>query len=314
MKIILQIDGGAARGYLPLCALSKIENEIKKPIISVIDLMSGTSTGSIICGCLSAGIPVKSVKHMYEEKIPALFKPRFILNPFRYVKGVFDRSKFIAVLKSMFNTYSAIDKKNRMFDIRGTVYMSTAYDLVSDRTLFFKSDSLQDAYLSIIDVISWSALSAAYYFDKMTALVSGKWRVFQDGGQGIKNCTLMDCVDEYEQRWPNETCTIISLGCGYSKKVNTFNDVKTWGLIDQVKAFFGQARNESTKDQVRRALHRAERNPKLSVYRIDLGLEEKCLEFTFADINTLKILGDIYCKDKNIQRVIESISSSLNNL
>jgi patatin-like phospholipase/acyl hydrolase len=294
MRILLQIDGGAARGYLPVCALEAIEQELGKPILSVTDLMSGTSTGSIITGCLAAGVPVKQIKNMYEKKIPELFKGRFVLNPFRYFKGVFDRDKFVKALKSILEHYGTIDNKFRLYDIKNTTYMSTAYDLISDRTMFFKSDAVHDAYLSIVDVISWSALSAVYYFGKIKTIVSGKWRVFQDGGQGIKNCTLSDCLDEYEKRWPTEECLIISLGCGYSNKVNTLKEVEKWGVIDQIKAFLGQARNESTTDQVRRALDRANRNNKLSVFRIDLAMADKYLDFMFCDMTKLQDLSKKY--------------------
>lgn len=45
---ILSIDGGGIRGIIPLTILSHLEEDTKKPIAQLFDVITGTSTGGII--------------------------------------------------------------------------------------------------------------------------------------------------------------------------------------------------------------------------------------------------------------------------
>ncbi|MEH2366197.1 patatin-like phospholipase family protein [Nostoc sp.] len=45
---ILTIDGGGIRGIIPTIILAKIERRKQKPIFSLFDLISGTSSGGIL--------------------------------------------------------------------------------------------------------------------------------------------------------------------------------------------------------------------------------------------------------------------------
>jgi patatin-like phospholipase/acyl hydrolase len=213
MKIIVQNDGGAARGLIELIGMHHIEQKVGIDFRKIAALFSGTSTGSLVCGCIAAGVSVFNLLITYTKYIPLLFKGRKFFNPRRWSKGVFDRKPFLKVINETLDKYAVKDnKKGRKLKDLVKPYMSTAYDLVEERTMFFKSMMAKDAYLDLVDVMSWSALSAANYFGAIDAVIREVWHRFQDGGQGIKNCTLLDCIDECEMS--HKGISIRKLGSG----------------------------------------------------------------------------------------------------
>jgi len=71
-KRILALDGGGIRGALTLGFLEKMEAELRSQhanenllLSDYFDLIGGTSTGSIIAGCLAIGMDVAEVKKKY---------------------------------------------------------------------------------------------------------------------------------------------------------------------------------------------------------------------------------------------------------
>ena len=143
--------------------------------------------------------------------------------------------------------------------------MATTFNLCSQRTHFIKSWSSHDSQRSIIDVISWSALSALYYFDKINApdyewvndLPNGSVRqetgaVFQDGGQGMNNCTLgfdlVECLAKDAR-----DVFILSLGTGDPDLSESYKKTSRARVVRQAINFISQARNESRPNQVRAA-------------------------------------------------------------
>ena len=76
MKRCLQIDGGGIKGIIPAIVLASIEETVGKPCHEIFDLMSGCSTGSIIAGCLAAGVPASNIRDLYLKRGAQLFTPR----------------------------------------------------------------------------------------------------------------------------------------------------------------------------------------------------------------------------------------------
>ena len=72
-KRILALDGGGIRGALTLGYLQKIEDILREQngnnpdfrLCDYFDLIGGTSTGSIIAGCLAIGMKVEEIKEKY---------------------------------------------------------------------------------------------------------------------------------------------------------------------------------------------------------------------------------------------------------
>ncbi len=81
-KRILSLAGGGVRGLVTLGALETIEHMLQTQagdpryrLSDHFDLICGTSTGSIIATGLALGWQVSTIKAMYDELCPVLFKP-----------------------------------------------------------------------------------------------------------------------------------------------------------------------------------------------------------------------------------------------
>lgn len=250
MKYILQIDGGGIRGIIPAIVLSRIEEITESPSAKLFDLITGSSTGTIIGGACASDIPAKLVADLYINDGKRLFSPRNRLNPVNIFKSKYDRNRFIEIIKSVTG--------NRPMNKLSTDFMATAYNMCTERTQFIKSWDNHHGSFDITDVISWSALSAPYYFGKINVpnfryedndMVGA---VFQDGGQSLYNNTLNYIMTEIlANGWEKEGVTIVSLGTGSGHGVHhPYSKMSKKGMLDQIKAFFFQAYNEAILDPV----------------------------------------------------------------
>ncbi|HOD13642.1 MAG TPA: patatin-like phospholipase family protein [Spirochaetota bacterium] len=277
---ILQIDGGGIRGIIPSVICAAIEERKGEPISRLFDMISGTSTGAILGGALAAGIPAARVRDLYLAEGPALFNPRFFLNPKRWTEGKYDRGKF----RERFGTVIGDVNIGEVL----TRYVATTFNLSSGRTHFVNSVDPKDAGYRLLDVISWSALSAANYFGKINAPefawdhyapdgtvdATRTGATFQDGGQGINNCTLNNDMSEVLAR-DHDDVLILSLGCGSSDLYVPYEKTSKKGFVAQVFAYFSQARNESTINQVLAAKYVEKHRPGIRTFRLDAFIPAK---------------------------------------
>ena len=286
-KKILQIDGGGLKGIIPAVILDNLEKKLGKPCCEVFDLITGTSTGAIIGGVLASGATdAHTLRLMYVEKGAKLFTPRVSVMPFLgtiFGGSKYSREPFIEYLKR----YTS---EKKMRELR-TLFMATAMNNCSRRTHFIYSDDEYERNYPVWEVISWSALSAVAYFGKInvpefvwddvlpdgTIVGDIKGAVFQDGGQGINNCTLgAASTTAIAKRWFDEQVIILSLGCGdYHERV-PYEVASKSGLIEEVSGFLTQARGESTTVQYMGARYLSvARKENYTLIRINCNLPKK---------------------------------------
>jgi patatin-like phospholipase/acyl hydrolase len=253
---ILQIDGGGMKGVIPAVILDNFEKVIGKPCCKVFDLITGTSTGAILGGILASGVtPAETLRKMYVNDWPKLFRPRVPLMPIAgaLFGSIYDRKPLIEQLQK----YTG----NKKMKEAATSFMATTMNLCSGRTHYVYSDDPVEQDFFIWQVISWSALSAVAFFGKINEpdfvwddfLPNGKvvedvkGGVFQDGGQGVNNCTLgAATVTSIAKRWFDEEVIILSLGCGDYHRTIPYEEASRTGLIKQIFRFIPEARKEAS--------------------------------------------------------------------
>jgi len=311
MKRILQIDGGGIMGVIPSTIMAQLEERTNKPLCDCFDLITGTSTGAIIGGAISAGVSARQIASLYLDKGRDLFTKRSLWVPF--VRSKYDRGPFITeIAQTQTENRDEQGQKIPLGDIKlsdlNTLFMATAFNLCSRRTHFIKSWYQKDQPYPLVDVISWSALSAAYYFGKINR-ADYKWchyepdglesyeccrypspsskppnhssqkegAVFQDGGQGAHNNTLGYILMEImTNSWTqDEEIYILSLGSGDLNPYVPYNQAVKISSLKQILLSFFQARGESIVDQVLAALHVSHINPKIHFKRLDKTLSNK---------------------------------------
>jgi uncharacterized protein len=280
---ILQIDGGGIRGIIPAIVCAAIEEKKGAPIHGLFDMISGTSTGAILGGALAAGIPASRVRDLYLNDGPSLFDPRFFLNPKRWLEGKYDREAFRKKVRAIIGDMT-------IGEVR-TKYAATTFNLSSGRTHFINSTDPRDAGYRLLDVITWSAFSAANYFGKINA-PEFTWdhyapdgtvdaprtgATFQDGGQGVHNCTLSNDLAEVLAR-DHRDALILSIGCGNPDLYVPYEKTSKKGFVAQVVAYFGQARNESTINQVLEAKYVEKLRPGIRTFRLDVFIPANMAE------------------------------------
>ncbi len=301
-RFILQVDGGGILGATPALVLAQLELSLQKEtgnsdflLRDMLDLCCGTSTGAIISGLVAAGVPAREIYFFYRKDGLRLFQKSKNLFLTRLFRPKFRRRDFMVVLHRILDQYSA--EKSRYITLgdlpRKTMLMTTAYNLCSRRTHFIKSSDPADHDIHLCEAIAWSALSAAYYFGKISApryewllknndtppvTLKRKGAVFQDGGQGTQNCTLSFVLNEIlAQNWGNddEEVIIISLGTGNKTRSMPYEKADEMSDVGQTMRFFlNQARDESTTIQEMAGWYVQQKRPNIKVFRLDYETKE----------------------------------------
>lgn len=261
---IYQNDGGGLRGcgsaiipaYVELMSGSRMNN--------LFQFFSGTSVGSILCALYAAGVPAGSVAKMLEQEGANLFVEKGFFERLRDPNKAKYHRKFL---------YERIEKElnavgvSKMKDLKSKLAI-TAFGLYANKTHYICSWDPAYAELKIVDVVAWSALSAANYFGKIV-VPDFKWtnryqvdapqdmagEVFQDGGQGIHNSTAEDALITalFGLGWLRsiESVYMLSVGCGSQRLVApSLKSVADDGWVKQIMNYMSQARGESTCDQI----------------------------------------------------------------
>ena len=282
MRKILQIDGGGVRGIIPLAILVEIEKNIG-PCYKNFDLMSGTSTGSIICGMLAAGIPAQVLYDLYVKDGKKLFKKKSWLSSIFGSK--YDRSDLLETMHEMLRIYG---RGTKLGDVR-TNFMSTTFNGVTGRTHFQMSWDNYHRGLDLVQVVAWSSLSAVHYFGpiavpdyeydmdyQVTTPYRTKGAVFYDGGQGRNNCTLNEVITTAVIKdYIHEECHILSLGTGSQKLYLPYKDVLEKSKISELKSYVTEERQEGVYDQLHKAKALGSHLPNLKIHRMDCVLAAK---------------------------------------
>jgi patatin-like phospholipase/acyl hydrolase len=74
---VLALDGGGVRGIFTAALLAGLEEDIRRPVVDVFDLVVGTSTGGIIALALGAGLTPREILEFYVSEKGRIFPNRF---------------------------------------------------------------------------------------------------------------------------------------------------------------------------------------------------------------------------------------------
>ncbi len=181
MKTVLSIDGGGVRGIIPLASLVRMESKEGALSRDFIDMVAGTSTGSIIAAAIALGISARGTLALYRNLAHRVFERlpwwKILLNKgnHRYI------SDFAA--ETLTQIGADVPLNSLPIDV-----MITAKNVHTGRTDFFVKDgpgnmrrwgtmSLKDAVLA--------SIAAPTYFPAHSATVLGEEGTWVDGGVGV---------------------------------------------------------------------------------------------------------------------------------
>lgn len=226
MKTILSIDGGGIRGFIPAYVLNNLQQRLDRPIVNYFDMISGTSTGSIIAVGLASptiGGPkftTRQILDFYAAEAHKIFSnPRFKL-------CTLFRSKYDST-----NLHLLLREKvgDVLFGDMLTNVMIPTYDITNRRPYFFKSWKDRSSQITADKIVSASC-SAPLFFDPMRIdFPSEQDTRYMIDGATVANNPTMCAYTEARRLWGDEDVFIVSLGCGDTSDPIEATDKKRWG-------------------------------------------------------------------------------------
>lgn len=226
-KRVLCLSGGGAKGMLTCTMLKNFQKKIGVPLHEFFDIIIGTSTGAIIGSMLSAGIDIEKIDKMYQENIKKIFTNQ---NPWylpwrRVTRPKYDREVVVRAMKQCLDEVG-ISKYGEL----KTKFICSSVNVCTKENTFFKSTSEKYKDRLITDIVKYS-FSAPIYFGIVRDDYENTFR--GDGGLGTTNFPMIQGLMEAMSENPSEI-EVYSFGTGYSNDDVSFEEVKSWGNIDEV--------------------------------------------------------------------------------
>jgi hypothetical protein len=223
---ILSIDGGGIRGVYPAHILKCISERLEIKIDDHFDMISGTSTGSIIAAALACRVNPEEIVNMYKEHGPAIFTKKRSLWPSKIkfaFHSLYDNTYLVEILTLVFG-----DKK--LGDISKPLILP-ATDIGCGGVHVFKSqyskNFTRDKGVLLRDAVVASC-SAPIYFDPKRV---GDY-LLADGGLWANNPSLASVIDAHNcLKIALKDIRVLSLGTGQTKTMYGVKTARKWGFI-----------------------------------------------------------------------------------
>jgi len=296
VKRILCLSGGGVRGIAQVQVLKVLEEQYRKPLCEVYDLIIGTSAGAINASVIATGkISMRDLSNMYEDLMKKIFKKRFGIFPIpKYDRKIFE-NEWAKIIGDF------------LFSEAKTKLIITTVDLVSDTNIFYKSwhENHNDTQLKDIVLRSFAApLYFGQIADKKNKMV------YSDGGLGSANFPLMEAKLQAEAfGWyhDGEEVEIHAVGALFDDKKQSFDEVSHDSWIQQILDFLkpsdgGLARLQSRVDQLRMMEYICSKIPTIKFKYWDSHIENTKL--SLDDIQYCgyyRYLGSLMAQDPLIQ-------------
>jgi predicted acylesterase/phospholipase RssA len=267
--IALAVDGGGIKGLIVARALAALEKELGgKPLIEhpSIQILTGTSTGSLITAGIALGMTAQEIAESYIEAAEVVFPPLFPKWIPPNLQGI------LKILRGLIrpSLYSGEGQKRFLRDLVGKktgnpdltlgelqkrlrpdqALIITVVDINERRTHFLKSYEEHDA-----DWKLWEAVQATASAPSFLPVLHRQGRYYTDGGAGsYGNPGYIGAHEAVNwQGYDPKDVTVFSFGTGWVNDVNFEKahrapnvwNLISWGLNFPLIAIGDAARSQS---------------------------------------------------------------------
>lgn len=224
---ILSIDGGGIRGAFPARILANLEKMWGTNCANKVDMLSGTSTGSILAAAAAVKAPMSTVVSMYENQGPTIFS-REMLSSMLGLLEVAYRSMYSN--KVLGNVLQSVLGELTMGQVEIPLILPAA-DIGTSRIHAFRScftPELQQDKNTLVKEAVLASCSAPMYFDPTA--VNG--HLYTDGGLWANNSTLVAMLDAQKKLGVAlSDLRVISVGVGHPKEAYKIQENQEWGIF-----------------------------------------------------------------------------------
>lgn len=213
--MILSIRGGGIKGLIPACILADFEERNGVRCRDAFDLIVGTSTGGILALGLSRGIKATSIRDMYLEQGPSIFKRRF-----------WSRCGLFGAKYDLNNLRRALDGvfgRDSLGECAKVMVCATAVD--TGRSAFIKS--WKTPHISIVEAACATSAAPTYFdpvrIDGFGLLADGGIYANNPASFALTQARKLFCTDTHRR------LSLVDLACGETAFEGRTGD--RWGLV-----------------------------------------------------------------------------------
>lgn len=242
-KTLLTIDGGGARGIIPLMILRRMEEVTGKSVNHLFDFVGGTSVGALIAAGIAAGRNASEMIELYDRFVQMIFRKDWQAIVFRHgLRYIYDKTAMRRLLTDFVGDV-------RLGDL-DKIILLTVKDMARAETIFFVNrgpGAALTGHASLARVAEASA-SAPLYFQPVGDTV--------DGGVGtFTNACYVATVEamEYlgEPGWEDGNVIHVSLGTGLPVNQLRRGEVQGWMPWQWPLWLLGEMLDEASDNNVR---------------------------------------------------------------
>jgi uncharacterized protein len=245
----LCLDGGGFRGVITARILKEIEellNEEGKTLKDYFDLVSGTSTGSIIASGIVLGKTANEILNLYKENGDKIFPDHIRIK--RKIFPWFQRLCSI-LLYPVDGLQEALAKEFgslRINEIIKPVLLVPAYDIDLRKTHWFCSNNpkANPQWYDEFEVYKICLYSSAAptFFPPYSIIKNENEVLLIDGGVSVNNPSLIAVSHAMLLPYKDKDCkielndiSVLSIGAGQPNRSFKYRDIKKWGYIEWAK-------------------------------------------------------------------------------
>jgi len=233
---ILSLDGGGIRGLMTAVWLQALEKKLGGPLHEHVDLVAGTSTGSILACAIAKGLRPRDIVDLYENHGREVFPGRARRLWSRTTRLVsegasapkYDDEGLERVLRREFGS-------DLFKDLQIKPTLVTAYNVFSRQAVVFKNTKPEHEQLAVWEVVKASA-SAPTYFPAHVTRIEGVLSPLIDGGVVANNpvaCAIAEGLRvQGEGGCGLEDFVVASFGTGQSTRPISIEDSQEWGALE----------------------------------------------------------------------------------
>ena len=317
---ILAIDGGGIRGIIPAIILGEIERRSGQPIVSLFDLIAGSSTGAILA--LGLNVPDEQGNPRYTAEDMARFyeiegATIFSRSMWRAMQGL---NNITTVKYPPEGIDTVIDECFGDYNLSASLgnVLITSYEIQRRQPWFFRSRKARTASqcdFKMRDVVRASTAAPTYFepaqvfhpdADEYFALI--------DGGMQANNPALCAYVEARDKNPGLNDFMIVSLGTGDVREPIDFEEARSWGLAGWSRHIMDvvfDAMTTTVDYQLRRLLP-ACKDGIQHYYRFQTNLDgasDELDNITEANLKRLKELAGelIEDNDERLDRIVDML-------